>query len=136
MHSHISNKIDLLVQKPLKIAKEWLDQHPSKEIVFFLSYYLCKFSKWDPPFGASMRREKDSLYKGKCFYQKRESEVKKIFANTHSSSFCTNDGRFWQGSFGKNNDGKIWSYIWKLERIKLNNLPWLIWKRCFLEKNR
>jgi hypothetical protein len=41
-----------------------------------------------------MRREKDSLYKGKCFYQKRESEVKKIFANTHSSSFCTNDGRF------------------------------------------
>ena len=82
MHSHISNKIDLLVQKPLKIAKEWLDQHPSKEIVFFLSYYLCKFSEWDPPFGASMRREKDSLYKGKRFYQKRESEVKKICKHT------------------------------------------------------
>ncbi len=78
MHSHLSNKIDLLVQKPLKIGKEWFDQHPSKEIVIFLSYYLCKFSEWDLPFGASMRRERDSLYKGKLFVKKRESEVKKF----------------------------------------------------------
>ena len=30
-----------------------------------------------------MKREKDSLYKGKRFYQKRESEVKKIL-QTHT----------------------------------------------------